>query len=181
MPFLDDIKVGSEYYDQVSSTLGELHERGFYKPSDESWRFDLGSDERYSRVCGKLLDRYWYREIGVMPLFRFKQQYLRIANEQAPKFALLYDLVESGFDILQARDEYEKRRNIYSAFPATLLTGNQDYASDGTDAERERVVEGAAVDMILRFADGYEDPDVLFIEKFDILFSCIVSPSVPLY
>lgn len=195
-PFVSPTVDFSDYYDAQTTTLGEWYEEGFYDPTDESWMWDYYSKEQYKRVCDKFLNRYWYREVGILPAFRWKQAYLRKLNEIMPKYRYLYKLVDETFaDLLNdwsesgtsaenenttetesttgkdttATDQHDttgttntgttetdktsngstvnsgsndtavKERNIFSDFPATLLSGNADYTSTGNDTQSETV------------------------------------------
>lgn len=170
-----------DYFSATSVTLGELCEMGFYNPDDDSWKWAAPSDEIYSRVCEKFKNRYWYRELGTFPAFRWKQAYLEKFAEIMPKYARLYELLADGFDIVQDSDEYGKRRDVFSEFPATLLTGNADYTSTGTDSEWETVKDGNALDKYLQFVRDFKDVDVLVLDECEGLFSCLLTSTVPLF
>lgn len=169
-------------YDGYTITLGEWYEQGFYDPADESWRWDAYSDEQYERLCRKFINRFYFREVGLLPAFRWKMAYLRKLNEIMPKYKELYKRVESGINPLQTEDTYEKSRDIFSDFPQTLLAGDADYASTGNDRELERVTEGDVVNKLLDYAERYNDVDVLILNELDsCLFSSIIVPTVPMF
>lgn len=173
----------TERYDSVSITLGEWYEMKFYRPfDDDSWRFDAYSPEQYERLCNKILHRYYDREVSIPLASRWKRAYLRKLNEIMPKYKVLYALVEEGLNPLQESRDKEKSRTIYSDFPQTMLSGNSDYASTGTDAERDAVHEGAAVDMALRFAENWRDVDVMILDELEsTLFSSLINVSLPMW
>lgn len=169
-------------YDGYTITLGEWYEQGFYDPADESWRWDAYSDEQYERLCGKFINRFYFREVGLLPAFRWKMAYLRKLDEIMPKYKELYKRVESGINPLQTEDTYEKSRDIFSDFPQTLLAGDADYASTGNDRELERVTEGDVVSKLIDYAERYDDVDVLILNELDAcLFSSIIVPTVPMF
>ena len=169
-------------YDGYTITLGEWYEQGFYDPADESWRWDAYSDEQYERLCRKFINRFYFREVGLLPAFRWKMAYLRKLNEIMPKYKELYKRVESGINPLQTEDTYEKSRDIFSDFPQTLLAGDADYASTGNDRELERVTEGSAIDKAMQFAREYQDVDAMILNELEhVLFTSILVPTVPLW
>lgn len=170
-----------DFYSATSITLGELHEMGFFDASDPTWRWDAYSDEQFQRLMGMILERYWWRELGVMPVYRWKRTFMRHMNEIMPKYKILYARVESGINPFQESDEYSKDRVIFSDFPATLLTGNSDYTSTGTDRENEVVREGATVERALDFARRWRTVDVMILDELDFLFSCVLTSTVPMY
>lgn len=167
--------IGDEWYSAVTISLGELYESGWYDPSDESWKWDYYSEEQYTRVCNKIVNRYYYREIGIIPPGAWKVAYLRVLNEIMPKYKRLYSLLDTDPDIMQVTDEYEKSRNIFSDFPATQLSGNADYTSTGTDIERERVTQGDFAQRYDDYANTFRDVDVLILDDIDFLFTSLIT------
>lgn len=172
-----------ERYDYMTITLGEWYELGFYNPlEDTSWRFDAYSDEQYERLCNKFLDRYYYREVSIPLPAQWKRAYLRKLNEIMPKYKLLYARVEQGVNPLQDGRDRAKSRDIFSDFPETMLSGNSDYASTGTDRESDSLHEGSAAELVMKFAEVYNDVDVMILDELErTLFTGIMVPTVPLW
>lgn len=172
-----------ERYDYMTITLGEWHELGFYRPlEDASWRFDAYSDEQYTRLCTKFLNRFYDREVSNTVPNRWKRAYLRKLNEIMPKYKLLYARVEQGLNPLQESREREKSRDIFSDFPETMLSGNSDYASTGNDRESDVLREGNAAELLTQFAREWEDVDALILNELEhTLFTGIMVPTVPLW
>lgn len=172
-----------ERYDYMTITLGEWHELGFYRPlEDDSWRFDAYSDEQYTRLCTKFLNRFYDREVSNTVPNRWKRAYLRKLNEIMPKYKLLYARVEQGVNPLQESREREKSRDIFSDFPETMLSGNSDYASTGNDRESDMLREGNAAELLTQFAREWNDVDVLILDELEhVLFTGIMVPTVPLW
>lgn len=172
-----------ERYDYMTITLGEWHELGFYRPlEDGSWRFDAYSDEQYTRLCTKFLNRFYDREVSITVPNRWKRAYLRKLNEIMPKYKLLYARVEEGVNPLQESREREKSRDIFSDFPETMLSGNSDYASTGNDRESDALREGNAAELLTKFAHEWQDVDVLILNELEhVLFTGIMTPTVPLW
>jgi hypothetical protein len=176
-------EVSNERYDYMTITLGEWHELGFYKPlEDDSWRFDAYSDEQYTRLCTKFLNRYYDREVSITVPSRWKRAYLRKLNEIMPKYKLLYARVEQGINPLQESRDREKSRDIFSDFPETMLSGNSDYASTGNDREADTMHEGSSTDKAVQFAREYVDVDAMILDELErTLFTSILTPTVPLW
>lgn len=187
MPQIPDIELPEggfpydDFYSSTGITLGELHEMGFFDKEDPTWRWDAYDDAQYARVMDMILERYYWRELGVMPEYRWKRTFLRHMNEIMPKYKLLYARVEQGVNPLQESDEYTKDRVIFSDFPATLLTGNSDYTSTGTDRENEIVREGSVTAMMDEFARSYRTVDVMILDELDYLFACVLTSTVPMF
>ena len=102
-------------------------------------------------------------------------------NEIMPKYKTLYERADQGVNPLQESSEYAKDRVIFSDFPATLLTGNADYTSTGTDRENEVVREGDIVTQTNDYAERYRTVDVMILDELDFLFSCVLTSTVPMF
>lgn len=193
MPFNPDCDGDSlDRYDPVSITLGEWHEMGFYDPytededgnmaiSDE-WEWNYLDEAQYKRVCDKFLNEFYYREIGIFPPFRWRMTYLQAFNVAMAKYKPVYERIENGINPLQESDEYRKSRDIFSDFPATMLSGNSDYASTGNDREEETLREGNFADSIANYLEKYHDVDIMLIEEVGRkLFSSLMTATVELW
>lgn len=160
--------------------FGELVEIGWYNPSDPTWQWDYYTEEQYSRLCTKFVARYWDREIGILPPGEWKRSYIRKLNEIMPKYKKMYEEYED-IDIMQIKREYGKDRQIYSDFPQTLLSENEDYASTGKDDEYEKVTEGDPIERLEDMSENFRDIDVMILDELEILFSSLVSVSINLF
>lgn len=171
-----------ERYDSVTITLGEWYELGFYDPSDkDSWGFDAYDDEQYDRFCQKFLDRYYFRQVGILPAYKWQLAYKRKLNEVMPKYKALYGRIAEGIDPFQVEDTRHKSRDVFSDFPATLLTGNADYASTANDREDETVREGSVAQASSDYAKLYNDVDVMVLDECEMLFTSLVNVTLPLW
>ena len=167
-----DSVIESEFHNVVTFSLGELWKDGWFNLEDETWDFPKYNDEQHKRLCGKILDHYYMRNIGVLPLAAWKREFLRKLNEIMPKYIILYKKLDTSPESFNASDEYYKSRNILSDFPQTRLADNQDYASSGSDAQYERMREGSILDLYEKL-QGYDDVDMLIIDELESLFSCL--------
>lgn len=178
LDIVPEIEQHDEWHSVNTIQLGELYKSGFYNPEDDSWKWDSYSDEQYTRVCKKFLNRYFFYEIGIIPPLNWKMEYLRKMNEIMPKYKLLYEVIDSGeIKILSDSNEYGKSRDMHSDFPQTQLAGNEDYASYGHDREYEKIVNGNVLDKIEKF-NAYEDVDVKILNDLEYLFSSLLVVSV---
>lgn len=167
-----------DWHAMISIQLGELVEGGIVDFSEPSWKWNAYNDEQYARVCEKIVNRYYLREIGITPLGLWKRAYLRKMNEIMPKYIPLYQAIDNGANILQTGDSYGKSRDIYSDFPATMLGDNQDYASNGRDRQYENIEQGDWVEKTIQIAERYNDVDVLILNELETLFSCLLTVSM---
>lgn len=142
------------------------------------WVWDYYDIDQYKRVCDKFNDRYFWDEISLIPPLKWKQQVIRKFNEIMPKYKYVYDALKEGLDPFQASSTYGKGRNIFSEFPETLLNGNSDYVSNGTDNEFERIDQGDALGKIKEISYDYDDVDVLILKEFEDLFSSLYTVNV---
>lgn len=72
-------------------------------------------------------------------------------------------------------DEWEKGRDIFSEFPQTMLSDNEDYASHGTDFEHEKITVGDFIDTADRLQRAYDTVDTRIINDMNTLFVHLVS------
>lgn len=167
--------------------LGELVNDGLFEwETDDSLIWDYYSEEQYKRVMGKFVNRYFYREIGVVPYKKWRLFYVRKMNEIMPKYKILYAALDSGTDPLQDSrvkgDKWGKSRNVFSDFPATQLGDNQDYADNSTDRQYEdmedTVTQGSYLDKALQLQELYNDIDVMILDDCNVLFSSLYSMSM---
>jgi hypothetical protein len=162
----------------MTITLGELMECGVVDFSAPEWDFDKYDQEQHERLVAKITDRFYFREIGILPVGRWKREFLRNLNEIMPKYKPLYKALADGANILTDEDEWSKSRDIYSEFPATMLGDNQDYASNGRDRQSERQRIGSFAEAAERIASRYNDVDVLILNEIDSMFSSLLTVSM---
>ena len=169
----------SEPYDDFHAiatiTLGELLTDGGvdWTQPEWSWRDDAYNDAQYARCCRKIENRYYDRELGVMPPSRWRRHLMRLINEFMPVLKPLYELADGNSGMfLTDTDTWHKMRTAFSDFPATQLQPSQDYASNATDMQYETIVNGNYIDKIKAIRQGdYVDIDVLLLEHLEECFS----------
>lgn len=164
-----------DYHAVTTITLGELLAPGGidWTTPQWSWRDDAYNDTQYSRCCKKIENRYYDREIGVMPPGRWRRHLLRLIAEIMPVLKPLYELADGNPGIFMTdNDTWHKTRTVISDFPATQLATGQDYASNATDTEYETVTNGNYMDKVKAIRQGdYVDIDVLLLEHLEECFS----------
>lgn len=153
--------------------LGELVENGIFDWQNSllNWKSKAYNDEQFNRLCAYFIERFRFREISVEPFYEWATMlYRKIAYELMPKYIPLYQRIDQGVDPFQDSDEYHKRRTVGSDYPETLLSGNADYASNGTDEEYETMKEGNLVDSLVNFAENYKYVDELICDELECMF-----------
>lgn len=164
-----------DYHAVATITLGELLVPGGidWTTPQWSWRDDAYNGTQYSRCCAKIENRYYDREIGVMPPGRWRRHLLRLIAEIMPVLKPLYELANGNPGIFMTdADTWHKTRTVFSDFPATQLVTLQDYASNATDMEYETVTNGNYMDKVKAIRQGdYVDIDVVLLEHLDTCFS----------
>lgn len=164
-----------DYHAVTTITLGELLVPGGidWTTPQWSWRDDAYNDTQYSRCCKKIENRYYDRELGVMPPGRWRRHLLRLIAEIMPVLKPLYELANGNPGIFMTdNDTWHKTRTIFSDFPATQLATGQDYASNATDMEYETVTNGNYMDKVKAIRQGdYVDIDVILLEHLEECFS----------
>lgn len=166
-----------DYHATYSVQLCELMNSGGigFDLSEEEW--DYYNEEQRDRLWKKFQRRFFYREIGILPPGRWRWELLRKLDEIMPKYKPLYEMLDNGQNILQHYGEYGKSRNVFSDFPQTLLSGNQDYASNATDRENEEIYLGDWMEQLGKIRD-YDDVDVLILKELETMFSQMHTVSI---
>lgn len=164
--------------------LIELIHDGLIDFTDGTWNttiygasIDWYSDEQRDRFWDKFKNFYLYREIGELPYLRWKTDVLTRAYLLMPKYKLLYEVLDNVDDLLKTGDEYGKLRYINSEFPQTLLSGNSDYASDGTDKEHELIKEDDYIKKLNELLE-LDAIDNMLIKEFESMFYCLFTSNI---
>lgn len=168
--------MNDEFYSVMSIQLGELIEHGLFDwENDETLVWDYYTEEQYQSVCQKFVNRFYYRDIGILPVGQWRLEYVRKLNEIMPKYKKLYELLDEleDYDILTVYDEFGRTRKIDSDFPATMLGTNQDFATYGTDTEFETIRKGDYLEKLDYVLQKYPNLDLAILEECETLFSSL--------
>ena len=65
-----------------------------------SWRNVAYDDTQYVRCCKKIENRFYDRELGVLPASRWKRHFLRLIDEIMPTLKPLYAAVDGNSGIM---------------------------------------------------------------------------------
>lgn len=158
--------------------LGELIEGGLFdwKAPELDWSSAAYDEAQYKRICTYFTERFYWREISVIPYLEWAQILKRkLVFEIMPKFKPLYERVAEGLNPFAERSDYYKERKIASAYPETLLSGNSDYITDGSDQENERIIEGNLVSSYNDFVDNFKSVDEALLDQLESMFISMYS------
>jgi hypothetical protein len=164
-----------DYHATFTIQLCELVDGGIVDFHKEPFALHKYSAAQFERVIGLLQEHYYYREISCLPVRRWMREFNRKWNEIAPKYDALYKALDDGVSPLSAMDEWEKGRDIFSDFPQTMLSDNEDYASHGTDFEHEKLAIGDFMGTADRLQRAYDTVDTRIIKDMGSLFVHLVS------
>lgn len=169
-----------DYHGALSVTWAELEDAGFIDWADPAWSWDAYDDAQRERLQRKISARFEYREIGILPWARFRRQFIRKLNEIMPKYKLIYGkLADENTDLFRESDAYAKSRHVFSDYPVTLLKpGEQDYASNAADDEREEVRDTDTFERLLAIRKQWDDVDVMILDELEPLFSSLMAVSL---
>lgn len=167
-----------DYHSVITIQLIELINDGVIDFASDYWDFDFYDKEQRDRLYQKVVGRFGYREIGILPIRKWHDRFIATLNEIMPKYKPLYKALEDGYTPLQDGSEYGKSRSIFSDFPQTMLGDNEDYASNGTDREYETIRQGNFIDTAENIANRYNDVDVLILNDLDKLFSSLFTVNI---
>lgn len=168
-----------DYHAIYSIQVCELVNAGFDVFGDTGYA-DVAwpTDEDRERVEGKLLRKFWFREIDPRVPGIWRYNLTTRLQLLVPKYAPVWTALKDGYNPLAAEDEYEKNRRVYSDFPATALDKEtSDYASTSDDFERERVRLANVQDQ-LRGLTTYNDVDASLLEELEPCFCQLLSVTI---
>ena len=170
-----------EWHTLYTVKLGALIEDGVFdwtRP-ELDWKDAAYSDDQYERVCAYFIERFRYDEISILPVKEWMLSLRRrLVYELMPKYKHLYSRLEDGLNPFQESDEYHKKRSITSGYPETILSGNADYVTDGTDVEYETIREGNIAEMAVNYAGMYRDVDNLLLNELACMFVDLYAANV---
>ena len=171
-----------EFHDVQTITLGELIRDGVFTWDKIDWKSAAYSDTQYERLCTAFEDRFYFREIGITPIYAWlKKLRYKLVYELMPKYRPLYAQLDSGeYDPLQSGGEYGREREIASEFPETLLNGSDEtYASSGNDKEYEIVrQDGVFTEKYAMYVELFRTMDAAILDELETLFSCLYSTNL---
>lgn len=165
----------------LTITLGELIESGLFDwaNSNLDWSEAAYSEDQYTRVCEYFNERFYWREISMEPYKKWAMYLKRkLVYELMPKYRPLYARVDEGVNPLSSENEYYKSRKINSEYPETMLSGNSDYLSNGTDEENQRIKEGPFVDAMADYAEHAKSVDEMLLDELEIMFVSMYTVSM---
>lgn len=113
-----DVPEGQEYADAVYKYIGLSK----YPIFDESYRTQLND---------KIIDHYFFREIGQETAAQFAQMMKRTMQEIMPKYNRLYNTIET--DMNHPLSDFTRHRNIDEDFTSEI-DGTTSSRSDGTSS-----------------------------------------------
>lgn len=115
----------SDFHAVNTIQLCELAEIGFFDLTREDWDFGPKfSAEQHARLCRKITQHYWFREIAIIPPGIWKTEFLRFMNEIMPKYMPWYEMLNNP--------EFEV--GVVSEF----TVGNEHETGSGTRDENEQ-------------------------------------------
>lgn len=173
--------VGTQKWNAVYTVqLGELIDSGVFdwsKP-ELDWHEYAMDEAQYNRLCAYFTERFEYREISILPFGAWaKRLKFMLCYELMPKYKPLYEAAES-INPLADSDEYYKSRHIESKYPETLLSGNADYISSGTDDEYERIRLGNVAEREREYIDSFRSVDAAICDELESLFISMYTANV---
>ena len=161
-----------DFHSVVSISLGELLREGVitWDMPEMKWRYY--DEKQFGRVTEAIENRYWDRELGVLPIRSWMRRFVGRMNEGMDRLRPAYEKLD-GANLMQQADVFSKGRSVGSAFPATQLKPTtQDYASDANDSESESVTEGNFFQQS-ELLKEYIGLDQRLVDYLDPLFSSL--------
>ena len=168
-----------DFHSKGTIVLGSLIVDGFDWGRNDWTAYNI-SDEAMAvlrpRLNQKIEDRFFYREIGILPPAAFKRNLRSRLNDAVARQGFLYQSVFDGLDITLSEREELKRREVHSDYPAAQLAPKQmDYASYADEEQYEKTKRIGNIPLLLEFSNSTLEPDAQILEELEICFSQILS------
>lgn len=168
----EPVEVNHDYHAVWTIELAELMDSGFDPFGDEAWDtlewFDDATRERFEK---KFVLRYKHYEIGETPALRWRDDLTARMAEVTRKYYPWYKWLSDDGNPLLVGDEWGKRRDVFSDFPATQLSpSEEDYASNATDNQYEHRSTGDMLETLAKLR-SVGDVDSLMLDECVSLFS----------
>ena len=126
------------------------------------------------RINEKIEDRYYFRELGVLPPGKFKRFLKRNITEIMSQLGPVYETSIKGIDLLESSEDM-KARIIRSEYPQGLLqTEQQDYGSSADENAFNKTTTKNQLEGIIMYSDSFSEPDKLVLEYVDKCFSSLL-------
>lgn len=166
-----------EFHSNVGLKFGELVDEGMITLGAGVWDWQAYSDEQKERIIEQMKRKWYYYELDA-PGHEWQLKFIQVLTETQEKYNPLYKAIDEGLNPVYSFDEWEKRRDVGSDFPQTRIpnTRNNDYASEGTDMERETIRISDPIETIKNLRDSYTGIDQMFLEDMEPrIFSCLIA------
>lgn len=172
----------NQWHDTYSLQLGECIENGIVDFSQPEYDFDSINAEQRNRIYDLITNHYYFYELVIMPVKIWRIELVRTLNETMLKCRRLYEMLDSGFNPLNSETEYGKKRQVFSDFPQTRLSSqNQDYASNANDTEYEIDRTGDELNRYNDYVKSWKHPDMILIESVATCFNGMISQGLNTY
>lgn len=148
--------------------FGELVEKEYDWGQDVymgSW-----SDDRRIKLNEYIINHFYYREISLVPLAKWRRKMISKLNLILPKYDFILNRIDDDINIFQDSLSKSKERNLHSDFPQSELKGDSDYATNSDDVEKLEEVEGNTLDTILKLYEEYESVQKKIIDELEVMF-----------
>ena len=179
---LNDYTGEDEWNAIYTVQIGELIACGLFDWKNNpllDWSAAAYDNEQYERVCEYFNERFYYREISIEPFEEWARTLRRkLVFELMPKYKPLYERIDEGINPLSAENEYHKKRSIDSAYPETLLSGNSDYITNGTDVEYQTIREDGFLETYAKYTELYVGIDELLLDDLESMFISMYTTNI---
>lgn len=178
MPPFEPVESHDDWYAVYTIQLGELIESGLFDWSSDllNWQEAAYDAAQYERLCAYFNERFYFREISIIPYFEWGQVlHRKLVYELMPKYRPLYERIAEGINPLSNENEYYKNRTIESAYPETLLSANADYITEGKDEEFQRIKETNLVNGYNDYVENFKQVDEALLDELETMFICMYS------
>lgn len=131
-----------DYYSAITYTLDDAIncKAVDFEADDMQYTVDFMSSTKANKAFresfnSKIVARYGMRELGIIPVRRWKQQFVRVMNEQLPKYAQLYRAKYTDFLQTEAHTETQSTTGTSTTNESGKGTSTGTNTSKGNTSE----------------------------------------------
>lgn len=172
-------KTYTDFHSRNTIIFGSLLESGFDWGRNDWSAYNISEEAMIAlrpRINEKVEDRFFFRELGMLPPGAFKKHLKSRLSEAVAKHGVLYQKIFDGLDFADVNFEEMKYRQINSEYPqAQLMPKQEDYASNAIEHAYDKKLNEKRFATFQNFYQSIEEPDGQVLKDIELCFSQLLS------
>ena len=165
-----------------------LHTIKFGSLIDDGWDWGRNDWTTYSmkpenlvlireRINSKIEDRFYFKELGILPPGRFKINLRSHLNSAIDYYGHIYDGFIDELNLFETKEKLVER-HVVSDYPQSQLnTEVKDYASSAVERAHDIVKTRNPMEILSVFNRDFVEPDEAILKRIEVCFSQLITPN----